>query len=139
MIVGDKVVYPCQGPCLIDTVVLKTASGGRKCFYHLIVLIDSGGELFVPVDKAEAIRIRPLLKESEIPKLIGQLITTAKIAKDRKHRAQDLLELFTSGSALLPILWQTPSGRAMGLADVREIELKDIICKSAKHKWNLNR
>ena len=97
--VGSKVVYPCQGPCLVGAVVKRTVAGESKSFYHLIVLDVSGGELFVPVDKAQAIGIRPLVKRSEIPKLLGQLIKTARAAKDWKQRANDNLKLFTSGSA----------------------------------------
>jgi CarD family transcriptional regulator len=69
--VGSKVVYPCQGPCLVGTVVKRVVAGESKSFYHLIVLDVSGGELFVPVDKAQAIGIRPLVKRSEIPKLLA--------------------------------------------------------------------
>jgi CarD family transcriptional regulator, regulator of rRNA transcription len=97
--VGDQVVYPCQGPCLIDTVVVKVVTGGSKSFYHLVVLDDTGGELFVPVDKVQAIGIRPLLNRSEIPKLLDHLMKKTKMAKDWKQRANDILKLFTSGSA----------------------------------------
>lgn len=97
--IGSKVVYPCQGPCLVGAVIERAVAGEPKSFYHLIVLSDSGGELFVPADKAQAIGIRPLMKRSEIPKLLGQLIKTASAAKDWKQRANDILKLFTSGSA----------------------------------------
>ena len=97
--VGSKVVYPCQGPCLVGAVVERLVAGEPRSFYHLVVLDDSGGELFVPVDKVQAIGIRPLLERSDVPKLLGQLMKTAKIAKDWKQRAKDILRLFTSGSA----------------------------------------
>ncbi|MBK6797363.1 MAG: hypothetical protein IPG76_11420 [Acidobacteria bacterium] len=51
--VGNKVFYPCQGPCLISSVVDKVVAGIPKSFYHLALLDDSGGELFVPVDMAQ--------------------------------------------------------------------------------------
>ncbi len=97
--VGSQVVYPCQGPCLVGAVIQRVVAGEPKSFYHLVVLDDSGGELFVPVDKVRAIGIRPLVKRSDIPKLLGQLMKTAKMAKDWKQRANDILKLFTSGSA----------------------------------------
>jgi CarD family transcriptional regulator len=97
--VGDKVVYPCQGPCIIDAVFVRAVDGRPKSFYHLIVLGDSGGELFVPVEKVQAIGIRPLLERSEIPKLLDQLGKTSKIVKGWKQRADDNSKLFTSGSA----------------------------------------
>jgi RNA polymerase-interacting CarD/CdnL/TRCF family regulator len=97
--VGNKVVYPSQGPCIIDSVFVKVVGGTPKSFYHLIVLDESGGELFIPVDKAQAIGIRPLLEMSEIPELLDHLMKRVKISKDWKQRASDNLKLFTSGSA----------------------------------------
>jgi CarD family transcriptional regulator len=97
--VGNKVVYPGQGPCVIDTVFVRVVDGAPKSFYHLVVLDESGGELFIPVDKAQAIGIRPLLERSEIPELLEQLMKRFKISKDWKQRANDNLKLFSSGSA----------------------------------------
>jgi RNA polymerase-interacting CarD/CdnL/TRCF family regulator len=97
--VGSTVVYPCQGPCLVGAVVERSVAGEPRSFYHLIVLDDSGGELFVPVDKVQTIGIRPLVKRSDVPKLLGQLMKTSELARDWKQRANDILRLFTSGSA----------------------------------------
>jgi CarD family transcriptional regulator len=97
--VGSKVIYPCHGLCLVDAVVERSVAGEPRSFYHLIVLDDSGGELFVPVDKVQTIGIRPLVKRSDILKLLGQLRNTSEMAKDWKQRANDILRLFTSGSA----------------------------------------
>lgn len=97
--VGNKVVYPCQGPCLIHSIVEKVVAGVPKSFYFLALLGDRGGELFVPVDGAQAIGIRFLLRKSEIPKLLNTLKMRAEIAKNQKQRANDNLRRFTSGSA----------------------------------------
>ena len=97
--VGSTVFYPCQGPCLVGAVVERSVAGEPRSFYHLIVLDDSGGELFVPVDKVQTIGIRLLVKRSDVPKLIGQLMKTSEMARDWKQRANDILRLFTSGSA----------------------------------------
>jgi RNA polymerase-interacting CarD/CdnL/TRCF family regulator len=74
--VGSTVVYPCQGPCMVGEVVERSVAGEPRSFYHLIVLDDSGGELFVPVDKVQAIGIRPLSQRSDIPKLQCHLMKT---------------------------------------------------------------
>jgi RNA polymerase-interacting CarD/CdnL/TRCF family regulator len=97
--VGNKVVYPCQGPCRISSVVEKLVADTPKSFYHLAILDGSGGELFVPVDKVQDIGIRLLLKKSEIPKLLGKLMVKVELARDRRQRANDTLKRFTSGSA----------------------------------------
>lgn len=97
--VGNKIVYPCQGPCRISSVVEKVIGDKQKNFYHLALLDGSGGELFLPVDGIQAMGIRPLLKKSEIPMLLNKLTMAAEIAKDRKQRANDTLKRFTTGSA----------------------------------------
>src|SRR5499426_1438500 len=96
---GNKVIYPSQGPCLIGPVVKKVIDGRPISFYRLALLDDSGGELFVPVEKAQTIGIRPLLNRSDIPKLLGLLTKPAGAARDWKQRADDNFKLLTSGSA----------------------------------------
>ncbi len=102
--VGDKVVYPGRGPCLIGAVVQKVVCGMSARFYRLALLDDSGGELFVPVDKFRDLKMRALLDRSEIPKLLGHLKTRAGVTKDAgtaknwRQRELDNLKLFSSGS-----------------------------------------
>lgn len=126
--VGSKVVYPSLGPCLIGPVVRKTVADRHVNFYHLALLDDSGGELFVPVEKAEEIGIRMLLKRSEIPKLLGLLKQTAVPTKDWKQRASDNLKRLTSGSAF-------------DLAEIVESlsELKNTKSLSFRENWMLER
>lgn len=98
--VGNTVIYPSQGPCLIGAVVNKVIDGRATSFYPLSPLEDSGGgEVFVPVDKAQAVGIRQLLGRSEIPKLLGHLEKTAGTAKNWRQRIIDNLKLLSSGSA----------------------------------------
>jgi RNA polymerase-interacting CarD/CdnL/TRCF family regulator len=97
--IGNKVVYPSQGPCLIGSVVNKIIDGQPVSFYHLALLDDSGGELFVPVEKAQDVGIRSLLKKSEIPELLARLKPTSGATRDWKQRASDNLRLLASGSA----------------------------------------
>jgi len=92
MTVGSTVVYACQGPCLVGAAVERLVAGEPRNFYHLVALYDSGGELFVPVDKVQAIGIRPLSQRPDIPKLLGHLLETTKVAKDCKQRANDILK-----------------------------------------------
>lgn len=95
---GTKAIYPGQGPCRIGRVVKRDIDGVVVMFYHLIILDDNGGELFIPVEKARAIGVRLLIKKSEIPKLLAHLKKSAKAADNWKQRAIDNMKLFTSGS-----------------------------------------
>lgn len=97
--VGSMVVYPAQGPCLIGPVVNKEVAGIPVNFYQLSLLDERGGELFVPVEKAQTNGLRRLLKRSEIPKLLRQLSHTVSSAKDWKQRAKDNALRLASGSA----------------------------------------
>jgi RNA polymerase-interacting CarD/CdnL/TRCF family regulator len=97
--VGNKVFYPCQGPCLINRVIDRVVNERPRSFYHLALLDGSGGELYIPVDTAETNPIRPLLERSEIPRLLDQLSMTTRITMDWSQLADDNLKLFISGSA----------------------------------------
>ncbi len=134
--VGNKVIYPCQGPCLIAPVVERVVDSRLIRFYHLVVLDDRGGELFVPVDKAQAMGIRRLLDRSEIPKLLGHLKQAAGTAKNWKQRAIDNLKLFASGSAfdwaeVVESLTELRETKALSPSDNRTLERarKLLVCE----------
>jgi CarD family transcriptional regulator len=95
---GNKVIYPSQGPCLIGPVIKIVIDGRPISFYQLALLDDSGGELFVPVDKIHTIGIRPLLNRSDIPKLLDLLKEPSGADKDWRQRAVDNFKLLTFGS-----------------------------------------
>ncbi len=67
--------------------------------YRLLVLDGKGGELFIPVDKAHTIGLRPTLPRSEIPALMAVLRKKSRKADDWKQAAVENLRLFSSGSA----------------------------------------
>lgn len=97
--IGDKVVYPSQGPCLIDGVVTKTIAGDPSSFYRLSLLDDSRDAVLVPIEKLQALHVRHLLAQSEIPKLLGHLENSPLTAKNWKQRGIDNAKLLASGSA----------------------------------------
>jgi len=93
--VGNKVVYPSQGPCRIGHIVKRDVAGTPIRFYHLVILGDSGGKLYVPVEKAQDIGVRLLLDKSEIPKLFGQ---PKRSLGNGRQQAIENSKLFSSGS-----------------------------------------
>jgi CarD family transcriptional regulator len=124
--VGNKVIYPGQGPCRIGRIINRDINGTLIKFYHLVVL-DEGGDLYVPVDKAQYIGIRLLLDRSEIPNLLAQLKRTATTADHWKQRATDNLKLFTSGSAfdlaeVVESLTELKDTKALTLGEARALE-----------------
>lgn len=102
--VGNKVVYPGRGPCLIGAVVQKVVCGTSASFYQLALLDGSKAELFVPIDNSHDLHMRSLLDRSKIPELLGHLKKRARVtedlgtAKNWRQRELDRLKLFSSGS-----------------------------------------
>src|SRR5689334_22826367 len=70
---GEKVSYPCQGPCLVGPIVKRVIGGKPMQFYRLTLLEQGGGDLFIPLDKADSRGIRKLLDRSEIPGVLDRL------------------------------------------------------------------
>lgn len=97
--VGEKVIYPNQGPCVIGPVVKKSVDGTLVSFYKLAPLEGGGAGVFVPVDKVQALGIRGLLKRTEIPELLGRFKQPSGSAGNWKQRAMEQAKLFASGSA----------------------------------------
>ena len=99
MLTADsKIVYPSQGPCLIEAVVNRVIDERPQMFYQLRVL-NGGGNLFIPVEKVESIGIRPLLNKSEIPTLMRHLSQPAEVADNHRQRSLRNLKLLAYGSA----------------------------------------
>ena len=126
--VGNKIVYPYQGPCLIGAVVKKVLGGKPTSFYQLARLDEIGGALLVPVDKIGALKIRQLMTKSDIPKLLRRLKKPASTVMNWKQRAIDNLKLLASESPL-------------DLADVVEslTELNEAKTLSARDREMLDR
>jgi CarD family transcriptional regulator, regulator of rRNA transcription len=120
--VGNKAIYPGQGLCRIGRVVKKVVDGRVLLFYHLTVLDDSGCELFVPVEKAQAIGVRLLMKRSEIPGLLDHLRKSARTADSWKQRAIDNMKLFSSGS---PFDLAEVIASLTELSDTRSLTLRE--------------
>lgn len=125
--VGTRVIYPCRGPCCIERIITQVVDGKATLFYHMVALDQSGGDLFVPVEKARVIGIRMLLEKSEIPNLLAQLEGASHAATDWKQRALDNLKLLTSGSAfdlaeVVKSLTELSSAKALSPTERRTLE-----------------
>jgi RNA polymerase-interacting CarD/CdnL/TRCF family regulator len=143
--VGNKVVYPLQGPCRIGAVVKKVFGGRPISFYPLAVMDDSGNVLFVPVDKISALGIRRLMEKSEILKLLNRLGQEAKktipptTPRNWKVRAFDNSKLLASGSAfdlaeLVESLTELNETRVLAAHDRQTLQRakKLLVCEIAE-------
>jgi CarD family transcriptional regulator len=143
--VGEKIIFPSHGPCLIDAVVHKLIGDIRITFYRLARLDDNGGELFVPVDKIREFGIRRLLQRSEIPELLSRLRRKSKpvilptTPRNWKQRAFDCLKLLASGTAkdlveIVESLTDLNEVRALGSRDRENLERAKrlLVCEIAE-------
>jgi RNA polymerase-interacting CarD/CdnL/TRCF family regulator len=140
--VGNKVVYPSQGPCRIGAVVKKEFGGRPQKFYPLAVMNDSGDVLFVPVHKIKTLGIRQLMQKSEIPKLLSFLSRQTETAvlpttaMDWKQRVIDNSALLASGSAfdlakIIASLTELNETKALSPRDRQVLDKarKNLICE----------
>ena len=63
--VGDNAVYPAQGVAEVIRIEEKEISGKIHRFYSLR-LLDSDMRILVPVDKADQVGLRPVVREAQI-------------------------------------------------------------------------
>jgi len=134
--IGNKAVYPGQGPCRIGNIVKRVVGARETMFYHLTVLDGNRGDLFVPVEKAQAIGVRLLMKKCEVPGLIAYLKKSSKLADTWKQRATDNHRLFSSGSPydLADVVssmteLQTTKSLTLGEAETLERARRLLICE----------
>jgi CarD family transcriptional regulator len=99
LIIGKKIVYPAQGPCIIGSIVNRTIGDQQLSFYQLTVLSNGSMHLFVPVNKAGKLGIRPLLKREKIPMVLEQLRQPTKRNDNWRERNLYNSKLFAAGSA----------------------------------------
>ena len=70
--IGQKVSYPNHGVCKIEKIVCKGVSSETGEFYSLRVLANNS-LIYIPVDNAETVGVRPILNSSQCSKLMDFL------------------------------------------------------------------
>ncbi|MCH1911257.1 transcriptional regulator [Leptospira noguchii] len=96
--VGDYVVYPIHGVGEILEISKKNILGKKKDCYVLEIQ-GSKMKVMIPVDKAEQVRIRPIIDKKEIKKVIALLKKDeVDTEEDWKIRYQNNLNKIKSGS-----------------------------------------
>ena len=95
--VGQKVSYPSQGVCLVETIGKKIIGETSIKFYSLRVLSDNS-VIFVPMANAESVGIRPIISPIQCDALIDKLSTDFEpISCDWKTRSRGFTEQLQSG------------------------------------------
>ena len=66
--VGDLAVYPAQGVGKIEAIENREFMGSQQLFY-IMKIMGNGIKIMIPMDSAEAVGLREVIRETEIPKV----------------------------------------------------------------------
>lgn len=97
LVIGQKVAYPNQGVCVVES--HKTCVSGTVTIsgFYLRVLNDNS-TIFVPDSNTNNIGIRPLITTSECRRLLEQLEDDFEgLSMDWKTRSKDFIDKIRSG------------------------------------------
>src|ERR1700678_1271134 len=98
--VGDKVVYPNHGVGIIEQISYGTLNG-RTETYYMLRITSSSLKVMVPSSNAEAVGLRPVIRNGETLKVLGY-IEKGKFNShhDWKHRFKENSERMRTGSLI---------------------------------------
>ena len=69
--IGDKVVYPMHGAGIIEDIEQKDKMGDKKNYYVLRIPVGDM-KVMVPVDKADEVGLREVIKEKEADNVLKE-------------------------------------------------------------------
>lgn len=97
--VGQKVVYPGHGVGQIQTIETKEIAGSSISFY-MIRILESDVTVMVPVNKVDAVGVRPTATEAEMKDVYLMLkdkkVVVEQTTWNRRHR--EYMEKIKTGS-----------------------------------------
>src|SRR5579863_7464362 len=98
--IGEKVVYPNHGVGVIEQISYGTLNG-RTETYYMLRITSSSLKVMVPRSNAEAVGLRPVIRNGETEKVLGY-IAKGKFNShhDWKHRFKENSERMRTGSLL---------------------------------------
>ncbi len=122
--VGSKVVHPTCGAGTIVTIQEKSL-GEHTTRYYVIETASRGRQLFVPVDRSEAVGLHPVASKTKLKDLLEEPFEEpdkSDISGDYKARQEDMRERLKSGSfgevlSVVRVLYLINSQRPLGTVD----------------------
>jgi len=95
--VGQKVAYPNQGICLVESIEEKRIGETLMQFYALRILSDNS-VILVPMVNAENVGIRPIITTRQYRRLIDNLAADFdEVSNDWKARSREFNDKLQSG------------------------------------------
>ncbi len=96
--VNDKIVYPMHGAGVVtDIQDLDLFENGEETYYKLHI-VSENMEILIPVNKADEVRIRPIVSPEVIDEMLKSLHgKIGKMNKNWSKRYQNNMEILKSG------------------------------------------
>ena len=95
--IGQKVAYPGQGVCQVESLTSRTVGEQVIPVYILRVLSDNS-TIFVPTGNAESVGVRPLITQKQCRSLINCLSEDFDGVSDNwKTRSREFMDKLQSG------------------------------------------
>lgn len=95
--IGQKVAYPGQGICLVESLSSREIAGRSISVYLLRVLSDNS-TICVPATNAENVGLRPVITQKQCRSLINQLSEDFECVSDNwKTRSRAFMDKLQSG------------------------------------------
>ncbi len=97
--VGDLAVYPAQGVGVIEAIENREVMGNQQLFY-IMKIMGNGMRIMIPTDSADAVGLRELISEKDIPQ-IYEILRNKNVTVDKQtwnKRYREYLEKIKTGS-----------------------------------------
>lgn len=97
--VGDLAVYPAQGVGVIEAIENREVMGNKQLFY-IMKIMGNGMRIMIPTDSADAVGLRELISEKDIPQ-IYEILRNKNVTVDKQtwnKRYREYLEKIKTGS-----------------------------------------
>ncbi len=128
--VGSKVVHPTCGAGVIVRIQDKSL-GDQTTLYYVIETAARGRQLFVPVDRSDAVGLHPVAAKSELKGILEEPFaepTRSDIVVDYKVRQEGMRERLKSGSfsevlSVVRVLHYINAQRPLGTVDRSLLDL----------------
>ena len=69
---GEKIIYGKTGVCVVEDIAERAVPSGKRLYYTLRPLYQSGNVIFAPAD-SDKIFMRPIITRKDAEKLIGDV------------------------------------------------------------------
>lgn len=97
--VGDLAVYPAQGVGRIEAIENREFMGSHQPFY-IMKIMGNGIKIMIPMDSAESVGLREVIRATEIPK-VYEILKKKDITIDKQtwnKRYKEYLDKIKTGS-----------------------------------------